>query len=295
MKTWYPGFYPFWYINSAGKCKLDKATDSVTSLEPDKEIFIKLDDMVKWGLKTEQRDEINRLLNRNQASPPETMYADVLATGITLRGDHRGPAIICDGGFKPYNDPKATSYNFMIRDHVARNWINQNTLFVSTTRRMDVALEALNYDEDPNKQGAGWIYAVVAHGVDVLAAHAKDQDINQLNQWPVKAHDFALHQSEIAAIKEIPWGNVVMFRQVRALNFTGPLYVSGNFAKVTKKIVVSANTQLFAKTKVRYKMRACGSSGVCFSDLLRLMTLFGIRVKDHIAQKSQKDDTLDID
>lgn len=197
----------------------------------------------------------------------ETRYRGAMATEILLRGDGRKPEDIkAAGGFHP---PRTTTgkhhINVARHTNMERAPSGSATAFISTSRSMQIALEAVKGQE--KSPGNGWVYAVLARGVDVqasgtyeriprhtgaynaaveainarrdVARKIGEEDEKEANEMH-KALDAELQaasarypaadltvyrQAEVAAVLRIPWNQVLGFREVKNDRLTGPLYL----------------------------------------------------------------------
>ncbi len=197
----------------------------------------------------------------------EERYGGAMATEILLRGDGRKPEDVkAAGGFRPQRTA-AGKYHMNVARHtnMKRAPSGSPTAFISTSRSMQIALEAVKkQDVSP---GNGWVYAVLVRGVDVRASGTYDRirehgeryttaveaiqaqreeayDIGHKDEEKGNAMHDALdarkekasaryplagfevyHQAEVAAAVKIPWNHVLGFREVRGDCLTGPLYL----------------------------------------------------------------------
>ncbi|WP_147443154.1 hypothetical protein [Corallococcus sp. AB011P] len=103
----------------------------------------------------------------------EERYVGAMATEILLRGDSRAPQEIQEaGGFKIYKS-ETGEYDDSVAFHTNPDPRRQLlTCFISTGRSMQIALKAV--DQHHVSPGNGWVYAVLARGVDVRVSNAYD-------------------------------------------------------------------------------------------------------------------------
>lgn len=105
----------------------------------------------------------------------EERYRGAMATEILLRGDSRKPEDIkAAGGFRPQKSQTGRYHtNVDLHTNMEGAPSGSGSAFISTGRSMQVALEAVKkQDASP---GNGWVYAVLARGVDVRASGTYDR------------------------------------------------------------------------------------------------------------------------